>query len=284
MLKLIECPRDAMQGLQTFIPTAQKVRYLNQLLRVGFHTLDFGSFVSPKAVPQMSDTVQVLEQLDWQKSNTRLLAIVANLRGAEEAMRHEGVSFIGFPLSISETFQQRNTNKSIVRALETVKDIQELCIRHNKLQVVYISMGFGNPYGDPYSEDLVVEFTAKLADAGIQVVSLADTVGLATPEQVARLFSALTAAFPELELGVHLHSRPEQAVAKVKAAVESGCRRIDGAIRGFGGCPMAQDELVGNIPTEKIIGWLEDQGMETGVNAAELAKAVRLAAEIFPKR
>ncbi|GIV36006.1 MAG: hydroxymethylglutaryl-CoA lyase [Cyclobacteriaceae bacterium] len=283
MIKLVECPRDAMQGLQTFIPTAQKVRYLNQLLRVGFHTLDFGSFVSPKAVPQMSDTVEVLEQLDWQKSKTRLLAIVANLRGAEEAMRHEGVTYIGFPLSISDTFQQRNTNKSVVRAMDTVKDIQELCTRHGKLQVVYISMGFGNPYGDPYSEDLVVEFTGRLKEEGIQIVSLADTVGLATPQQVTRLFGALSAAFPDIELGVHLHSRPEQVVAKVKAAVESGCRRIDGAIKGFGGCPMAQDELVGNIPTEKIIGWLEEQGMETGVNAAELVEAVRLAAEIFPK-
>jgi hydroxymethylglutaryl-CoA lyase len=283
MIKLVECPRDAMQGLHTFIPTPDKVRYLNQLLRVGFHTLDFGSFVSPKAVPQMRDTAEVLEQLNWQQSNTRLLAIVANLRGAEQACAHTGISFVGFPLSVSETFQQRNTNKSVNEAMDSVKAIQELCVRYGKTQVVYISMGFGNPYGDPYDAEIVVAFTARLADMGVQVISLADTVGLATPEQVGALFSRLTSAFPQLELGVHLHSRPEHAIEKVKAAAAAGCRRIDGAIRGFGGCPMAQDDLVGNIPTEQVVQWLEGQGINTGINHQELSEAIRMAAEIFPK-
>ncbi len=235
MIKIIECPRDAMQGLHEFIPTADKVRYLNQLLKVGFHTLDFGSFVSPKAVPQMRDTVQVLEKLNWQSSKTRLLAIVANQRGAEEALKYEGIAYIGFPLSISETFQQRNTNKSISQALDVVKDIQDRCISKRKTQVVYISMAFGNPYGDPYSEALVVEFVGRLTELGITIISLADTVGLATPTQVSGLFAALSAAYPKAELGVHLHSRPEQAIEKVSAVVQAGCRRLDGALRGYGG-------------------------------------------------
>jgi hydroxymethylglutaryl-CoA lyase len=284
MIKLIECPRDAMQGLPDFIPTADKVRYLNQLLKVGFHTLDFGSFVSPKAMPQMRDTAEVLENLQWQGSRTKLLAIVANLRGAEAAVQYESIAYLGFPLSISETFQQRNTNKSISEALETVTGIQELCAKHGKEQVVYISMGFGNPYGDPYSEDAVIQFAGILADLKVNIISLADTIGAATPHQISSLFKQVTQALPELEIGVHLHARPDQAVEKVNSAFQAGCRRMDGALRGYGGCPMAQDELVGNIPTEKIIAWLEKSGIETGINPTELQKAMLMAAEIFPNR
>lgn len=284
MIKLIECPRDAMQGLHDFIPTSKKVRYLNQLLKVGFDTLDFGSFVSPKVVPQMRDTAEVIEQLNWKESKTKLLAIVANLRGAEEAVRYEGIKYVGFPLSISETFQQRNTNKSISEALDTVMNIQELCAKHGKEQVVYISMGFGNPYGDPYSVDVVVQFAGILKDLDVQIISLADTIGAATPQQIFSIFKRVTQALPDLETGVHLHARPDEAVEKISAAFQAGCRRMDGALRGFGGCPMAQDELVGNMPTEKIISWLEEKGMDTGINKAELHQAMLMASEIFPKR
>ncbi len=284
MFKLIECPRDAMQGLHDFIPTSEKVRYLNQLLKVGFDTLDFGSFVSPKVVPQMRDTAEVLEQLIWKESSTKLLAIVANLRGAETAVQCEGITYLGFPLSISETFQQRNTNKSIGEALNTVVEIQELCAKHGKEQVVYISMGFGNPYGDPYSEDAVIQFAGILSESGVQIISLADTIGAATPHQVFSLFKQLTHALPELEIGVHLHARPNEAVEKIRAAFQAGCRRMDGALRGFGGCPMAKDELVGNLPTENIIAWLEETGVDTGINHTELQKALLIASEIFPNR
>jgi hydroxymethylglutaryl-CoA lyase len=282
-VKLIECPRDAMQGLPDFIPTADKVRYLNQLLRVGFHTLDFGSFVSPKVIPQMRDTAEVLEQLNWKESTTRLLAIVANLRGAEQATSLPGITYLGFPLSISETFQQRNTRKSIAEALNTVHDIQELCIRTGRELVVYISMGFGNPYGDPYSADIVVQFTDILVSLGVRIISLADTIGAATPEQIADLFTAIIPSFPSAELGAHLHARPFEVVPKIQAAYRAGCRRFDGAIHGFGGCPMAQDDLVGNIPTEKVVEYLEKEGIPTGIAHAELQKARIMATEIFPK-
>lgn len=284
MIKLIECPRDAMQGLHDFIPTADKVRYLNQLLKVGFHTLDFGSFVSPKAVPQMRDTAEVMEQLNWQESNSKLLAIVANLRGARQAAQYEGITYLGFPLSISETFQQRNTNQSIGEALDTVVDIQELCAKYGKEQVVYISMGFGNPYGDPYSEDVVIQFAGILADLDVKIISLADTIGAATPRDISLLFKQVTTALPDIEVGVHLHARPGEAVDKISAAFQSGCRRMDGALRGYGGCPMAQDKLVGNMPTEQIIGWLENRGVETGIDPSELQKAMIMASEIFPNR
>lgn len=282
MIKLIECPRDAMQGLHAFIPTSDKVRYLNQLLQVGFDTLDFGSFVSPKAVPQMRDTPDVIAQLNWQSNSTKLLAIVANYRGAEQAVQFEGITYLGFPLSISETFQRRNTNKSISEALDTVVDIQELCAKHNKEQVVYISMAFGNPYGDPYSEDAVIQFAGILGDLGVEVISLADTVGAATPHEVSFLYEQVSRALPELEIGLHLHARPDEVADKVNAALGAGCKRIDGALKGFGGCPMAQDKLVGNIPTEKIIEWLENKRIETGLNKTELNKAMAMASEIFP--
>jgi hydroxymethylglutaryl-CoA lyase len=281
-MKIIECPRDAMQGLEGFIPTAQKVRYINQLLRVGFDTIDFGSFVSSKAIPQMRDTAEVYEQLAWQQSHSKLLAIVANRRGADEASLHEGITYLGFPLSISETFQQRNTNKTITEALNTVAEIQELCVQRNKQQVVYISMGFGNPYGDPYNVDVVSGFVDILATLGVGIVSLADTIGVAKPENIAELFSNLTRAFPQLEIGVHLHSHPATAREKVEAAWKAGCRRFDGAIKGFGGCPMANDELVGNIATELIIGFLDSVNEAPNVNREALAEAMHISAEIFP--
>ncbi len=283
-MKLIECPRDAMQGIEGFIPTAQKVRYINQLLQVGFDTIDFGSFVSSKAIPQMRDTADVLAQLNWEQSRSKLLAIVANKRGAEEAVQHAGITYLGFPLSISETFQQRNTNKSISEALNAVSEIQDLCIRNNKQQVVYISMGFGNPYGDLYDAEVVARFTDILTTLGITIVSIADTIGVADPEKIAYLFSNLTQAHPRLELGVHLHSTPETATAKVEAAWKAGCRRFEGAIKGFGGCPMAKDELVGNLATETIIGFLDSVKATPQLNREAFDKALRIAIEIFPNR
>jgi hydroxymethylglutaryl-CoA lyase len=281
-IKLIECPRDAMQGMEGFIPTAQKVRYINQLLRVGFDTIDFGSFVSAKAIPQMRDTVGVLEQLAWQESRSKLLAIVANKRGADEASLHEGITYLGFPLSISETFQQRNTNKTIAEALNTVAEIQELCVQRNKQQVVYISMGFGNPYGDPYNTEVVGQFVDILATLGVTIVSLADTIGVANPENITHLFSNLTRSYPSIEIGAHLHSNPATARGKIEAAWKAGCRRFDGAIKGFGGCPMANDELVGNIATELIIGFLDSVNEAPNLNREALAEAMRISAEIFP--
>lgn len=281
-MKLIECPRDAMQGLEGFIPTTQKVRYINQLLEVGFDTIDFGSFVSSKAIPQMRDTREVLAQLNWKGGRSKLLAIVANRRGAEEASVHEGITYLGFPLSVSETFQQRNTNKSVAEALNTVAEIQEICARTGKHQVVYISMGFGNPYGDPYDTEVVLQFVDILKTLGVGIVSLADTIGAAKSENIADLFMNLTRAYPKLEIGVHLHSNPAVAKEKIEAAWKAGCRRFDGAIKGFGGCPMANDELVGNIATESIIEFLDSVNDAPDLNRDALAEAVRISLEIFP--
>jgi len=282
-IKLIECPRDAMQGLEKFIPTEDKVRYINQLLKIGFDTIDFGSFVSPKAIPQLRDTKEVLEQLDWKNSRSKLLAIVANTRGAEEAALHEGITYLGFPLSISETFQQRNTNKSIGEALNTVEAIQNICLRSNKKLVTYISMGFGNPYGDPYDVALVAQFVDIMVTLGSSVISLADTIGVSNPDTITNLFTSLSKQYPHTEIGVHLHSNPATAVEKIEAAIQSGCKRFDGAIRGFGGCPMAEDDLVGNLATETIIACLEEKGIVTGLNKEALAEAMKTADEIFPK-
>jgi hydroxymethylglutaryl-CoA lyase len=281
-MKIIECPRDAMQGLPEFIPTDKKVLYLNQLLKVGFDTLDFGSFVSPKAIPQMRDTAEVLGRLDFKKSQTKLLAIVANTRGAINACFFNQINYLGFPLSISETFQQRNTNKSIVDALNSVQEIQELCAKHNKKQVVYISMGFGNPYGDPYDVEVVEKFADILATLEIEIISLADTIGVSEPEQIQYLFNTLTKKLPNVEFGAHLHSTPTTRLEKVEAAFNSGCQRFDGAIKGFGGCPMANDELVGNMATETILSFLKSKGVAPNLNDAEFEKAMVLAAEIFP--
>lgn len=281
-MKLIECPRDAMQGLTEFIPTEKKITYLNQLLRVGFDTLDFGSFVSPKAIPQMRDTAEVLAKLDLSTTRSKLLAIVANVRGAEEACRFNSIEYLGFPLSISETFQQRNTNKSIAEALNVVNEIQELCIKHNKQQVVYLSMGFGNPYGDPYDVHVVERFADILSTLGVKTISLADTIGVSEPDQINYLFSSLIKRFPKVEFGAHLHSNPKTSLEKIEAAYNSGCQRFDGALKGFGGCPMAKDELVGNMATETILSFLEGKNATPELNRGELNKALKLADEIFP--
>ena len=254
-MKLIECPRDAMQGIDTFIPTEQKAAYLNQLLQVGFDTIDFGSFVSPKAIPQMRDTGDVLEKLHTEGRISKLLAIVANQRGARDAVQFQAVDQLGYPFSLSETFQQRNTNRSINEAFEDVKAIQQLAAEHNKSLVVYLSMGFGNPYGDPWHADFVKHWVEELANLGIHTLSLADTVGTADPEDISYIFGHLIPAYPELEFGAHFHARPDQWEAKIAAAYDNGCRRFDAAANGYGGCPMAEDELVGNIATENLIAY-----------------------------
>lgn len=281
MIQLIECPRDAMQGIPDFIDTAIKAAYINQLLEVGFHTIDFGSFVSPKVIPQMRDTAEVLEMLDLHKAKSKLLAIVANVRGAEDALQFSEIDFLGFPLSVSETFQQRNTNASIADALKTVESIQNLCEAKGKKQVVYLSMGFGNPYGDPYSPELIAEFVEKLAQLQIETISLSDTIGVANPELITELFEVQTQAFPQIQFGAHLHSRPDSIEEKVIAALKGGCRRFDGALRGFGGCPMAKDELVGNMATEVMIEALESQGYELNLDKSELAESLKLARFVF---
>jgi len=280
-MKLIECPRDAMQGIHAFIPTAEKIKYLNTLLSIGFDTLDFGSFVSPKAIPQMADTAEVLAALDTSATTTRLLAIVANTRGAEEAVTFEKISFLGFPLSISETFQKRNTNKSIAEAFQTVRELQELCVSHHKELVTYLSMGFGNPYGDSYDETIVLKFVDDLASLGVRIVSLADTIGTSNPRLIDKLFKAVTARYPELEVGVHLHSTAATAREKIEAALNAGCQRFDGALRGFGGCPMAADDLVGNIATETIVAVLEARGMATNLDSGRLLTGLKEADGLF---
>jgi hydroxymethylglutaryl-CoA lyase len=279
-VKLIECPRDAMQGWKSFIPTEKKIAYINSLLQVGFDTIDFGSFVSPKAIPQMADTHEVLKKLDVSTA-TKLLAIVANVRGAEEAMAYEQISYLGFPLSVSETFQQRNTNASIKDALQRVSDIQAQCMKHNKQLVVYISMGFGNPYGDLYNSELVFQYVNQLVQAGISIISLADTVGVATPEQVSEITQYLINALPEIEIGVHLHSTAMAWRAKMDAAYNEGCRRFDGALKGIGGCPMAGNDLVGNMNTEWLLAYLEEKGTAQHYNTAALETSLQLANEIF---
>ena len=281
MIKLIECPRDAMQGIPGFIDTAIKAAYINQLLEVGFDTIDFGSFVSPKAIPQMRDTAEVLELLDLHQSKSKLLAIVANTRGAEDSLHFQEIDFLGFPLSVSETFQQRNTNPSIAEALKTVESIQNLCEAKGKKQVVYLSMGLGNPYGDAYSPELVAEFVEKLAQLQVETISLSDTIGVATPELITKLFEVQIQAFPQIEFGAHLHSRVESISEKVLAGLKGGCRRFDGALKGFGGCPMAKDELVGNMATEVMIETLEKEGYSLGLNKSELAESMKLTQFVF---
>jgi len=280
-IKLVECPRDAMQGWHEFIPTANKIRYLNTLLKVGFHTIDFGSFVSPKAIPQMADTKEVLENLDLSNTTSKLLAIVANKRGAEDATAFNQIDFLGFPFSISETFQQRNTNTSMEQSFTQVLDIQDLCVRNNKKLVIYISMGFGNPYGDPYHEEMVFEWANKLAKIGVDIISLADTVGLATPEQIERTTKFLIQSLTNVEVGVHLHSTPINWRQKIEAAFNAGCLRFDGAINGIGGCPMAGDNLVGNMNTNLMIDFFHEKEIPLNLDSSKLADAVQIATEIF---
>lgn len=277
-VKIIECPRDAMQGLHDFIPTATKIKYINQLLQVGFDTIDFGSFVSPKAIPQLKDTTEVLEQLEWNTS-TQLLAIVANLRGVEEAVKHNNISYIGFPFSISETFQQRNTNSSIAESLNTVKLMHEQCVKYHKQPVVYLSMGFGNPYGDEWSPEIAIDKVGELDAIGIRCIALSDTIGIADASIISHLFTKLIPAFPHIEFGAHLHTTPDTWYEKVDAAYNSGCNRFDGAIKGFGGCPMAADELTGNMPTEKIISYFGEKNISLGIDNKMFLQAM-LAADI----
>jgi hydroxymethylglutaryl-CoA lyase len=280
-LELVECPRDAMQGWAYFIPTDQKISYLNTLLGVGFDVLDCGSFVSPKAIPQMRDTAEVLAQLDMSATKTKLLVIVANQRGAEEAVAFEQVSYLGFPLSLSETFQQRNTNKSIADALRDVEALQRLCVQKNKEAVVYLSMGFGNPYGDPYSPEVVIEWTKKLADLGVKTVALADTVGVADDKTISYLFSTLIPEFPSLKIGAHFHSTPNSWEEKVQSAYDAGCRRFDSAFKGIGGCPMAKDDLVGNLATENLVAWAQSRRVSPALDGRVFQNALLQASGVF---
>ena len=280
-IKLVECPRDAMQGWKNFIPTEKKIQYINSLLQVGFDTIDFGSFVSPKAIPQMSDTKELVGSLQLAESSTKLLAIVANVRGAEEASVYDQISYLGFPFSVSETFQQRNINSSIDESLKRVEEIQDICLKRTKQLVIYISMGFGNPYGDPYSEEIVFDWVNKIARLGVQTISLADTVGLAKPEQVFSITKYLVESLAEVEIGVHLHSRPDNWKEKLEAAINAGCKRFDGALKGIGGCPMANDELVGNMNTEWMISYFKERNLLNGLNEEALEKSLHLASEIF---
>jgi hydroxymethylglutaryl-CoA lyase len=279
--KIIECPRDAMQGWKNFIPTEKKIEYINSLLEIGFDTIDFGSFVSPKAIPQMADTKQVLKGLKFNITRSKLLAIVANVRGAEEASAYNEITYLGFPFSVSETFQQRNTNSSIEESLKRVEEIQNVCIMTRKQLVIYISMGFGNPYGDMYSDEIVFSWVSKIIEPGIKTISLADTVGLAKPEQVYSMAKYLIDLLPEVEIGVHLHSRPDNWKEKLDAAVNAGCKRFDGALKGFGGCPMANDDLVGNMRTEWMIDHFKKKKPLNDLNEDALAKSLQLASEVF---
>jgi hydroxymethylglutaryl-CoA lyase len=280
-LQLVECPRDAMQGWKSIIPTGKKIEYINSLLQVGFDTVDFGSFVSPKAIPQMSDTAEVVRGLKMEDSKSKLLAIVANVRGAGEAAAYDAISYLGFPFSISPTFQLRNTNSTIEESVVRVEAIQNLCVRRNKELVIYLSMGFGNPYGDAYNEDILIKWAGEMVGKGIRIISLADTVGLANPEQISFALRTLITIYPGTHFGVHLHAGPSNWKAKLEAALDAGCKRFDGALKGIGGCPMAQDELVGNMDTLSIISYLEEKKQETGFHKEALQKSIDLAAEIF---
>ena len=283
-ISLVECPRDAMQGMHDFIPTKDKINYLNALLKCNFDVLDFGSFVSPKAIPQMRDTQEVLEGLDLHGINTKILAIIANVKGAQIALQNSQIDILGFPLSISETFQQRNTNASIAEAWKMLHEISELCHQKNKELLVYLSMGFGNPYGDAWNEAIVSEFSEKLfTQFGVKTIALSDTIGCATPTLVSSLFSSVIKELPALTFGAHLHVLPEHSNSIIEAAYDSGCRRFDGAIKGFGGCPMAKDDLTGNMPTEKLLEWFLNNNIETNVNRIAFENAYGLSSTIFNK-
>jgi len=280
-VKIIECPRDAMQGIKPWIPTERKITYLQSLLRVGFDTLDFGSFVSPKAIPQMQDTAAVLAGLDLSKTQTKLLAIIANTRGAEMAAVFPEIKYLGFPFSISENFQMRNTHKTIAESMVTLQEILEIAHANQKEVVAYLSMGFGNPYGDPWNVDIVGEWTEKLATMGVKILSLSDTIGSSTPEVITYLFSELIPRYPAIEFGAHLHTTPDKWFEKVNAAYTSGCLRFDGAIQGFGGCPMAKDDLTGNMPTEKLVSYFTAQKAHTGVSPMSFESAYNEATKLF---
>ena len=280
-IKLIECPRDAMQGIHHFIDTSLKAEYINLLLQVGFDTIDFGSFVSEKAIPQLKDTSSVLSMLNVAESKSKLLAIVANVRGAEEAILHEDISYLGFPFSLSETFQKRNTNSSIEESMQTVERMLELCSLSGKEAVIYLSMGFGNPYGDPWNEGIVAHWSSKLVRAGATILSLSDTTGVSSPEKIDLLLRPLLRDFSDVEIGVHLHSTPDTRLEKLEAAYGAGCRRFDSALKGYGGCPMASDELTGNIATEELISFLNTKGEDLGLDMVKWNEAMALSSRIF---
>ena len=279
--KIIECSRDAMQGIRSFIPTTKKVNYLQFLLQVGFHSLDFGSFVSSRSVPQMRDTADVLNQLDLSDTKTKLLAIVANLRGAETALKFEQIQYIGFPFSISENFQMRNTHKTILESQNVLEKIKELTDKLNKTLVVYLSMGFGNPYGDPWSVNVVLQWVERLAMMEIEIISLSDTIGQAVPLDISNLFSLLIPAFPAIEFGAHFHTHPNSGYEKISAAFDSGCRRFDGAILGIGGCPMAGNSLIGNFPTEKLLTFFSSRDINTGINITVFESSIKKSHNLF---
>jgi hydroxymethylglutaryl-CoA lyase len=280
-IKIIECPRDAMQGIKPFIPTERKVAYIQSLLRVGFDSIDFGSFVSPKAIPQMQDTAEVLAQLDLSQTRSKLLAIIANTQGALLASEHKEIQYLGFPFSISENFQMRNTHKTIAESLVTLQEILEIADKNNKEVVAYLSMGFGNPYGDPWNVEIVGEWTQKLSDMGIKILSLSDTVGSSTPDVISYLFSNLIPKYPAIEFGAHLHTTPDKWFEKIDAAYKSGCRRFDGAIQGFGGCPMATDNLTGNMPTEKLLSYFTTQKENTNTSPMSFESSYNEATKLF---
>lgn len=271
-----------MQGIHEFIPTEKKAAYINQLLKCNFDTMDFGSFVSPKAIPQMRDTAEVLEALDLGISNTKLLAIVANKRGAEDALNFGEIEYLGYPFSISETFQKRNTNASIAESLARVDEIQTLCIKKKRKLVVYISMAFGNPYGDPWNPEVVIHWTKELSWRGIEIIALADTIGVSNPDNITQLFTNIIPEFQRVKIGAHLHTTPDTWKEKVEAAWNAGCRRFDSAVKGFGGCPMAEDKLTGNMPTEKLLSFFEEKKIATGIKSEEFAKSMLLSSEVFP--
>jgi hydroxymethylglutaryl-CoA lyase len=280
-VKIIECPRDAMQGIKPFIPTDRKVAYIQSLLRVGFDSIDFGSFVSPKAIPQMVDTAEVLAQLDLSQTSSKLLAIIANTRGAELASQYKEIQYLGFPFSISENFQMRNTHKTIAESLVTLTEILEIADQTNKEVVAYLSMGFGNPYGDPWNVDIVGEWTEKMSNMGVKILSLSDTVGSSTPDVISYLFSNLIPKYPDIEFGAHLHTTPDKWFEKIDAAYKAGCIRYDGAIQGFGGCPMAKDDLTGNMPTEKLLSYFTANKVETNLNPLSFESAYNEASKLF---
>ncbi len=280
-VKIIECPRDAMQGIKTFIPTANKVTYIQSLLRVGFDTIDFGSFVSPKTIPQMQDTAEVLAQLDLSQTQSKLLAIIANTQGAVTASNFPEIQYLGFPFSISENFQMRNTHKTISQSLVSLEEILNLADAKNKQVVAYLSMGFGNPYGDPWNTEIVGEWTEKLAVMGVKIISLSDTIGSSTPQTISYLFSHLIPTYPEIEFGAHLHTTPDSWFEKIEAAYQSGCRRFDGAIQGFGGCPMATNHLTGNMPTEKLLSYFTSKKVTTNLSPMSFESAYNEASKVF---
>ncbi len=277
-MKIIECPRDAMQGIKEFIPTKKKIDYINQLLKVGFDTIDFGSFVSPKAIPQLKDTSEVLSELDLSSTSSKLLSIIANIRGAEDACNFDEINYLGFPLSVSEEFQKRNTNKSINEALSTIEEIQNLSVKNNKELVVYLSMAFGNPYGENYHPDIVAELTQKLHQLEIKIIALSDTIGVSEPDNIVPLFSTLSTEYPNIEIGAHFHTTTDKWEEKIDSAYKNGCRRFDSALKGYGGCPMADDDLTGNMPTEKLISYFTE---DLGLNMKEMEKSLEMSFSVF---